>query len=123
LVRLSEASARVRLSDKVTRKDAKRVIELLKYCLMEVGFDKETGKIDIDRIATGITATQRSNILSIKEIIAELESKIGKTIPIDDVIGEASAKGITEEQVEEAIEKLKRSGDLFEPRRGFISRI
>ena len=123
LVRLSEASARMRLSDKVMRKDAKRAVELLEYCLMQVGFDKETGKIDIDRITTGITATQRSYISNIKEIIAELESKIGKTIPIDDIIAEAIAKDIAEEQVEEAIEKLKRSGDLFEPRRGFISRI
>ena len=90
---------------------------------MQVGFDKETGKIDIDRIATGIPASTRSHILSVKEIISELEGKIGKTIPIDDIVSESSAKGIKEEDVEEAIEKLKRSGDLFEPRRGFISRI
>jgi replicative DNA helicase Mcm len=123
LVRLSEASARVRLSDKVSRKDAKRAIELVKYCLMQVGFDRETGKIDIDRIATGISASQRSHIAVIKEIIAELENKLGKTIPIDDVTAEASAKGIEEAKTEEIIERLKRSGDLFEPRRGFISRI
>jgi len=123
LVRLSEASARIRLSGKVARKDAKRAIELVEYCLMQVGFDKETGKIDIDRIATGIPASARSHILSVKEIISELEGKIGKTIPIDDIVSESSAKGIKEEDVEEAIEKLKRSGDLFEPRRGFISRI
>lgn len=123
LVRLSEASARIRLSGKVAKKDAKRAIELVEYCLMQVGFDKETGKIDIDRIATGIPASTRSHILSVKEIISELEGKIGKTIPIDDIVSESSAKGIKEEDVEEAIEKLKRSGDLFEPRRGFISRI
>ena len=123
LVRLSEASARVRLSDKVTREDSKRAIELIEYCLMQVGFDRETGKIDIDRIATGVTASQRSHISTIKEIINELENKIGKTIPIDDVIEEARLKEISEDKVEEALEKLKRSGDLFEPRRGFISRI
>jgi len=123
LVRLSESSARMRLSDKVTKKDAQRAVELLEYCLMQVGLDKETGKIDIDRIATGITATQRGHISNVKKIIAELEGKIGKTIPIDDLIQEAGATGITEEQVEETIEKLKRSGDLFEPRRGFVSRI
>lgn len=123
LVRLSEASARLRLSQRVERKDAKKAIELVEYCLMQVGFDKETGKIDIDRIATGISASQRSHISAVKEIIAGLEGKIGKTIPIDDIISEASEKGISEEKVEEVIEKLKRSGDLFEPRRGFISKI
>jgi len=123
LVRLSEASARIRLSEKVTKRDAKKAIELVEYCLMEVGFDRETGKIDIDRIAIGVTASQRSHIFTIKEIINELENKIGKTIPIDDIIDEARLKEIDEDKVEEALEKLKRSGDLFEPRRGFISRI
>jgi len=123
LVRLGEASARARLSDKVTKKDARRAIELIQYCLMEVGFDKETGKIDIDRIVTGIPASQRGHMVAIREIITELEGKIGKTIPIDDIIAEAKEKNIEEDKVEETIEKLKRSGDLFEPRRGFISRI
>ncbi|MBI2101599.1 minichromosome maintenance protein MCM [Candidatus Woesearchaeota archaeon] len=123
LVRLSEASARSRLDDRVTRKDAKKAIELLDYCLMQVGFDKETGKIDIDRIATGIAATQRSHIMVLKDIIGELEAKLGKAIPIDDVVAEAKNRGLDEDKVEEALERLKRSGDVFEPRRGFLSRI
>jgi len=123
LVRMSEASARVRLSEEVTKKDAKKAIELLEFSLMEVGFDKETGKIDIDRIATGVSASARSHIITVKEIINELGSKIGKTIPIDDVVAAAKEKGVSEDKVEEALEKLKRTGDLFEPRHGFISKI
>ena len=42
---------------------------------------------------------------------------------MDDIIVEATDRGIKEEDIKEAIEKLKRSGDLFEPRNGFISRI
>ena len=123
LVRLSEASAKARLDNRVTRKDAKKAIELLDYCLMQVGFDRETGKIDIDRIATGITATSRSHILVLKEIIGELEAKHGKSIPIDDVVAEAKNRGLDEDKVEEALERLKRSGDVYEPRRGFVSKI
>ncbi|MFH1849606.1 MAG: minichromosome maintenance protein MCM [archaeon] len=123
LIRIAEASARVRLADKVTKKDARRAIDLLHYCLAQVGMDPETGKIDIDRISTGVPASERSKLHSVKEIIAELENSLGKTIPLEDVIREASEKGITEELVEDAIEKLKRSGDLFEPKHGFISRI
>ena len=123
LVRLAEASAKLRLSNEAAIEDARRSIDLVEYCLMEVGFDKETGKIDIDRIATGISASQRSNIIVIKEIIADLENKVGKTIPIDDIIEEAKNKGITEEKIEEVLEKLKRVGEVFEPRRSFISRI
>ena len=123
LVRLSEASARARLDERVTRKDAKKAVELLEYCLMQIGFDKETGKIDIDRIATGVSASSRNHISMLKEIMNDLEAKVGKTIPIEDVLNEARARGMEEDKVEEAIERLKRSGDLFEPRRGFLSKI
>lgn len=123
LVRLTEASARLRLSNKATEKDARRAIDLVEYCLMEVGFDKETGKIDIDRIATGISASQRSHISIVKEIINDLESKMGKTIPLDDIIEESKNKGITEEKVEEVLEKLKRVGEIFEPRRNFVQKL
>src|SRR3989344_1921695 len=123
LVRLSEASARSRLDDRDTRKDAKKAVELLEYCLMQVGFDKETGKIDIDRIATGIGASQRSHILVDKDIITELESRLGKIIPIEEVIAEAKNRGLDEGKVDEALERLKRSGDIYEPKRNSIGRL
>ena len=123
LVRLAESSAKIRLSEKVTRKDADRAIRLLTYCLMQVGFDKETGRIDIDRISSGIGASQRSKIFAIREIIQDLEPAHGKMVPLDDVIKAATDKGITENEALEIIERLKRQGDIYEPRRGFISRI
>jgi replicative DNA helicase Mcm len=123
LVRLAEASARSRLSQKVTKKDARRAINLLTHCLLQVGLDRETGKLDIDRISTGIPASQRDKIFSVKEVLAELESRLGKTIPITDVLREATARGVSEEDVEEIIQKLKRSGDIYEPKSGFLSRI
>ncbi|QQG39203.1 MAG: minichromosome maintenance protein MCM [Candidatus Woesearchaeota archaeon] len=123
LVRLAEGSARIRLSEEVTKEDARRAIDLLEYSLRQVGVDPETGKIDIDRISTGISASQRGKIVTVREIIHELEKKIGATIPVKDVISEAISKGIKEDQVEDALEKLKRSGDIFEPRAGFLQRL
>ncbi|MDD5253561.1 MAG: minichromosome maintenance protein MCM [Candidatus Nanoarchaeia archaeon] len=123
LVRLTEASAKVRLSKKATRDDARRAITLLKYCLMQVGYDYETGQIDIDRISTGIPASQRSKILVVKELISELSEKVGKTIPVEDLINYAAEKGIDDKQIEEIIEKLKRDGEIFEPKRGFLAKI
>lgn len=90
---------------------------------MQVGFDYETGQIDIDRIATGLPASQRSRIVTIREIIKRLENKLGKMIPITDVITEAAEQNINEAQVEEVIEQLKREAEIFEPRRGFVSRL
>lgn len=123
LIRIAEACAKLRLSQKVTKKDSKQAIELLHYSLSQVGIDPETGEIDIDRIATGITSSERNKIVNVREIISELEGKLGRTIPIDDIMQEAKSKGMSEDKVEEAIEKLKKSGDIFEPRRGFISKI
>ena len=85
--------------------------------------DPDTGKIDIDRITTGITASQRSHISMIKEIIAELEKTVGKMIPIDDVVREATIKGIADNTAHDVIERLKRAGDVYSPKHGFVSRL
>jgi replicative DNA helicase Mcm len=123
LVRLAEASAKMRLSEKVTKRDAQTAIELVHYCLQQIGMDPDTGKIDIDRITTGITASQRSHISVVKDIIQTLEKDIGKSIPIEDVVREAGIKGIADDTTHEVIEKLKRGGDIYSPKHGFISRL
>ena len=123
LIRLAEGSARVRLSNQVTKKDARNAIKILKFCMMQVGFDYETGQFDMDRIATGVPASTRNKILVIKEIIHELESHGKKTIPIEDIFAEAAEKNLTEPQVEEILEKLKKEGEIYEPKRGWISKL
>ncbi|MBU2560931.1 MAG: ATP-binding protein [Nanoarchaeota archaeon] len=123
LVRLAEASARSRLSDKVTKRDSRKAIELLHFCMSQIGIDPDTGKIDVDVLTTGVSSSARSHIIVIKEVINDLENKIGKTIPVEDVIRESQDKGVSADKAEEVIEKLKRAGDIFEPKRGFIQKI
>lgn len=123
LVRLTEAHAKMRLVKEATPDDAKKAIELIDYCLNQIGLDKETGKIDIDRISSGISASQRGKIHIVKDAIAQLEEDVGKTIPAQDIIDLCLDKGLKEDEVEETLQKLKRGGDLFEPRRGFYSRL
>ena len=123
LIRLSEASARVELRDKVLKKDARKAIQLVHYCLSQIGLDPETGRIDIDRLATGISAAERSDIAIVREVINELEKVLGKTIPIEDVEREAELRGVNKDKTDEIIEKLKRTGDIFSPRHGVISKI
>ena len=137
LVRLSEASAKIRLSKEVKRKDARRAIDILTHCLLQVGIDPETGKMDIDMITTGIPTTQRSRIVVIKEIIRELEKiyqqsapkelreKYGEhvPIPIQAIIEEASKKGYNEDQVEEAIERLQRESEIYISQKDCVSRL
>ena len=42
---------------------------------------------------------------------------------MDDVIEEAKNRGVSEDKAEEVLEKLKRVGEVFEPRRGFLSKM
>ena len=95
----------------------------MQYCLAQVGMDPETGEIDIDRISTGVSASHRGRIHFVKEIIEELEDKIGKSIPIEDISAACNEKGVKGDEVEEILEQLRRSGDIFEPKPGFISRL
>lgn len=123
LVRLAEASAKVRLSNEVKREDAIRAIKLIDYCLMLVGMDRETGTLDIDRITIGVAASQRSKMQIVRSVIEELEKATGKEISIKEVIEECRQKGVSDKEVDEIIDKLKRLGDLYEPTRGRISRV
>lgn len=123
LVRLSEASAKSELRPKVLKKDARRAIDLVQYSLEQIGTDPDTGKIDIDTLTTGITSSHRNNVSTVKQIINELENVFGKSIPVEDVERECELKGVDKEKTNEILEKLKKSGDIYSPRHGVISKI
>lgn len=122
IIRLSEAHSRMRLSGKVTKDDAQSAIALLKSSLMQVGYDEETKTFDIDRIATGITSSKRGKIIAVKDTIHKLESQLGKLIPIDELEKELEGKA-TRDDIEEAIDQLAKSGDIFRPKHGYIQKI
>jgi len=122
IIRLSEASARIKLSDKITAIEARRAIELVKYSLMQVGYDEETQTFDIDRVTTGITSSKRGKIITVKDAISRLESKLGKLIPIEELEKETS-NTISKDELDEAISQLTKSGDLFRPKQGYIQKI
>ena len=121
LIRMSEASAKMRLSKTVTTLDTDRAIEIMKYYLMQVGYDYETKSFDIDKISTGISTSKRSKIFGVRETLNELEGRLGKLIPIEELEKELEGK-MTKDEIEEALTKLQSSGDVFRPRRGYIQR-
>ena len=115
-VRLAEASARIRLSEEATIDDAKRAINIIDKYLRRVGLDRETGKFDIDVITTGISHTQHERMRSIIDVIRRLcdESKDGNAAR-SDIIQEAEIAGVESSRAEEALERLKRNGQIYEP--------
>ncbi|WP_276274694.1 LAGLIDADG family homing endonuclease [Haladaptatus sp. QDMS2] len=116
LVRLSEASARVRLSDTVETEDAERVIELVRSCLQDIGVDPETGQFDADVVETGRSKTQRDRVKNIKNLIKEIEDEYEDGAPIDVVLDRAEEIGMDHSKAEHEIEKLKQKGEVYEPR-------
>jgi len=121
LIRMSEASAKIKLSEKVTKEDARIAIELMKYYLMQVGYDYESKTFDIDKITTGIATSQRNKIIIVRETISRLENRLGKLIPVEEIEKELEGK-LSEQEIEEAINKLNSSGDIFKPRRGYVQK-
>ena len=115
LVRLSEASARVRLSDTVESEDADRVIEIVRSCLQDIGVDPETGEFDADIVEAGTSKSQRDRIKNIKMLIADIEEEYDDGAPIDVVLERAGEIGMDESKAEHEIDKLKQKGEVYEP--------
>ena len=115
-VRLAEASAKIRLSQEVTIDDAKRAIYIIDQYLRRVGMDRETGRFDIDIIATGISHSQHDRMRTLMDIIQRLgnESKDGNATR-NEIIIEAETSGLAAEKVKEALDRLKRNGQIYEP--------
>lgn len=121
LVRLAEAHARMKLRKEVGVEDARIAIELVRGYLMQVGYDEETGTIDIDKIS-GTSSSQRSKISMVRAEVEALEKKLGKLVPLEEVTKALEGK-MEEAEIDEAIGKLLKSGDLFRPKRGYIQRM
>jgi replicative DNA helicase Mcm len=120
LVRLAEASARVRLSDTVEESDAQRAIDIAQYCLEDIGLDPETGELDADMIETGTSKSQRDRIKDILQLISMIEEEYDEGAPMDIVIERAEEEGMKESKAEHEIEKLKQKGEVYEPQQNHL---
>ncbi|MCD2202961.1 LAGLIDADG family homing endonuclease [Halobacterium sp. KA-6] len=123
LVRLGEASARVRLSDTVEVEDAERVIEIVRSCLQDIGVDPETGEYDADVVETGRSKTQRDRVKNVKAIIKEIEDEFDEGAPVEEVLDRAEEVGMDASKAEHEIEKLKEKGELYQPNKDHLRAI
>jgi len=122
LIRLSEASAKVKLKEIVTKEDAQIAIGIIKYYLTQVGYDYESKTFDIDKITLGRTASQRNKVFIVRDLITELEDKMGKLIPIEEIEKEIGDK-LTKTELEDAITELVKNSIIFKPRRGYVQKM
>jgi len=120
LVRLAEASARIRLSNSITTDDVDRVIRIVTMSLEQVMKDPETGMLDADIISVGTSKSQRDKIHVIISIIKELAGKNDGLAPREEVVALGVEKGINKEKIEDMLTRLKNSGEIYEPRHGYV---
>jgi len=120
--RLCEASARVRLSERVEVEDVQRALRLVKQSMEDVGIDPETGDYDADVVETGSSRSQEQKMKLTKQLIEEAaDEHTGIGAKQDDVVEALQAEGYTERQAEHSIDKLLEKGHVYNPQQGIIA--
>ena len=117
LIRLTLSSARLHLRTETIMQDAEIAIGLMFDSLKKQNILKD-GAFDMMKLE-GVTP----------KIERDLISTIRNKIPSDDILKEEDLitqciqEGIDRETAERKLEHLKRSGDVFSPKQGFVRRI
>jgi replicative DNA helicase Mcm len=112
IIRLSEAGARLRLSETVTGEDADRAVRIVEYWMGKVA--GEEGRFDIDIIQTGISQSQREQIISIRDIISELAGPEG-VADYEDIVRLAQERGIPPAKVDSWLKRWAQEGEIYSP--------
>ena len=114
LVRLTEAGARVRLSNKATTDDADRAIRITRtwrYKLMGDSFDETT-------FQSGVPATKRNTTQELKRFIKEEFDRTKKSVSMQDILNFCEQSSIETGNLEDILEREVRDGRLFMPTYG-----
>ena len=108
-VRLSEASAKMRLSSVVTDVDANRAVDLVEDYLRRIA-GSDDGGFDIDKIATGISSKDRNKMDVIREIMRDFG---GDGLSEEEFIQHGESQGIPEAEVRRAGKQLHDAGEFY----------
>ncbi len=83
-IRLSEASARIRLSNVVTKEDAERAVRIVEFYLNKMA--RDSGSMDVDKVMTGFSKTDRNKISIVRTLIHS-NSEPGKGVSFKTAAG------------------------------------
>lgn len=111
ILRMSEASAKMRLSDIVNLDDVERAIVILNEFLKSVA-TAEDGTIDVTIISTGLGTSQRDRIWTMMETLKSIQMGVGASK--EDLKGNLLVKGYPIDKFDEDFNRLKSEGKIFE---------
>jgi len=76
----------------------------------------------MDKITGTMKSSQRNKIYLVRDTIFALTEQLGEIIPLEKIQEKLEGK-MTESELEEAIQKLKEKGDIYEPRRRYYQKM
>ncbi len=118
LIRLSEASARAHLRDKITEKDAEIAITITKYFLNEI-VATENGVLDIDMVSSKFTQDQRTAQEVIRDVIRakmdEVEEYQTEGVPKETILELATKRDYSETEIENQLDRMRSEGMVYSP--------
>lgn len=114
LIRTSEALAKMRYSQVVTRQDAEEAVRLLKVATQAAATDPRTGRIDMDMINTGRTVVDREKREFLNEELKNLLSeRRGVRMSVRDIskqLAEVSNEAISHDDLLNTLRRLESDG-------------
>ena len=118
-VRLSEASARMRLSTTVTDVDANRAVDLVEYYLKKIA-GNDDGGFDIDKIASGVSSKDRNRLSIVRDIFAKYGDE---GLTMDLLVKYGIEEGLDEAEVTRAVKSLSDGAEIIRTTTGEYRRV
>lgn len=119
MIRLSEAHAKMRLSEFVTANDVHEAVRLIRSAIKEYAMDPITGTIDMDLVQTGTSSAQRKLQSDLKtRILSLVDSSLGEgtsTITADELqkkLIEGSTMSLENLEFGNALRTLEQEGRI-----------
>lgn len=117
MIRLSEAHAKMRLSERVELIDVKEAVRLIKSAIKDYATDPVTGRIDMDMIQTGTTAQQRRVQEDLVSEIMKIIEENNNLIRFNDLsvkLNERSSFKVENLVINEGLRRLQQEGKIME---------
>jgi len=119
LIRMSEAAARMRLSETITVDDATLVVSVVDTCLRQIAYDSKTGSWDVDKVINRYPKRTANIIGRLTDTIISLGDTHGAEV--SNVVKHMKEMyGVAEEDTLSHIELMKNETRVFSPKTGYL---
>ena len=120
--RIAEAKRRIHLGEKVTVEDVDYAIDKIRGSLVDIAIDVNTGRIDQDWVADGVSTKRKKLIEIFDEVFDKLVMDDGNVV-LDDLYHELTNLGFETKEIDEFLNKKEQMKDVFHPRHHLIRKL